>query len=108
MWCGEGDLNPHEIAPASTSSAFGAVRRVPCQPKLLISGGGPFSSGPHRTQRKVQIRSATRLRATGPELATDHRRTWYVGFAAGELFPRHIQIARGFGYSTIKPGKPDR
>ena len=20
MWCGEGDLNPHEIAPASTSS----------------------------------------------------------------------------------------
>ena len=22
MWCGEGDLNPHEIAPASTSSGF--------------------------------------------------------------------------------------
>ncbi len=22
LWCGEGDLNPHEIAPASTSSAF--------------------------------------------------------------------------------------
>ena len=20
IWCGEGDLNPHEIAPASTSS----------------------------------------------------------------------------------------
>jgi hypothetical protein len=20
LWCGEGDLNPHEIAPASTSS----------------------------------------------------------------------------------------
>ena len=20
MWCGEGDLNPHEIAPASTST----------------------------------------------------------------------------------------
>jgi hypothetical protein len=21
-WCGEGDLNPHELAPASTSSKF--------------------------------------------------------------------------------------
>ena len=26
MWCGEGDLNPHEIAPASTSNGCG------CQP----------------------------------------------------------------------------
>ena len=28
IWCGEGDLNPHEIAPASTSSKFVEVCSV--------------------------------------------------------------------------------
>jgi hypothetical protein len=29
FWCGEGDLNPHEISPASTSSNFSLYRPVP-------------------------------------------------------------------------------
>ena len=36
IWCGEGDLNPHEIAPASTSSQNRPYRRVSSQPKYLI------------------------------------------------------------------------
>jgi hypothetical protein len=28
IWCGEGDLNPHEITPASTSSHWSGFRRV--------------------------------------------------------------------------------
>jgi hypothetical protein len=33
LWCGEGDLNPHEIAPASTSSQKSGFRRVSLRPK---------------------------------------------------------------------------
>ena len=35
-WCGEGDLNPHEIAPASTSSEATLFRGVSWRPKSLI------------------------------------------------------------------------
>src|SRR5580700_4867044 len=35
-WCGEGDLNPHEIAPASTSSRKCVFCRVSWGPKQLI------------------------------------------------------------------------
>jgi len=48
MWCGEGDLNPHEIAPASTSSKFPEVGSVPRTRKRLIFHVGPFPTGPTR------------------------------------------------------------
>jgi hypothetical protein len=49
IWCGEGDLNPHEIAPASTSSGFPVVGSVPTSRKLLIFHVRPFPSGPIRS-----------------------------------------------------------
>src|ERR1035441_8804553 len=36
IWCGEGDLNPHEITPASTSSDRRWYRRVSSRPKCVI------------------------------------------------------------------------
>jgi hypothetical protein len=36
MWCGDGDLNPHEIAPASTSSQKRLYRGVSSIPESLI------------------------------------------------------------------------
>ena len=33
MWCGEGDLNPHELSPASTSSQNPLYRGVSWWPK---------------------------------------------------------------------------
>ncbi len=44
-WCGEGDLNPHEIAPASTSSAFWVFRSHPERAKWLILRERPFHCG---------------------------------------------------------------
>jgi len=35
MWCGEGDLNPHEIAPASTSTQTSEFHLVSLWRKLL-------------------------------------------------------------------------
>ena len=35
-WCGEGDLNPHEIAPASTSRYLTRFRGVPSNRISLI------------------------------------------------------------------------
>jgi hypothetical protein len=31
FWCGEGDLNPHEIAPASTSNLFISLPLMPLE-----------------------------------------------------------------------------
>ena len=36
FWCGEGDLNPHGIAPASTSSRKCLFRRVSRADKSMI------------------------------------------------------------------------
>ena len=38
FWCGEGDLNPHGIAPASTSSNKMLFRRVSPIDTMLILG----------------------------------------------------------------------
>jgi len=41
IWCGEGDLNPHEIAPASTSSQNPLYRQASSRPKsFILSKGG--------------------------------------------------------------------
>ena len=44
IWCGEGDLNPHEIAPARTRAVWSGLER----PKLLILRCGPVPCGPVR------------------------------------------------------------
>jgi len=37
LWCGEGDLTPHEIAPASTSTQLSLFRRLSLSYKSMIS-----------------------------------------------------------------------
>src|SRR6185312_7666254 len=48
LWCGEGDLNPHEIAPASTSSGYRAFWSGLGRSKPLILHCGPAPRGPAR------------------------------------------------------------
>ena len=48
IWCGEGDLNPHEIAPASTSSLNVPFQGGQKRPKSLTSQMRPVRRGPER------------------------------------------------------------
>jgi hypothetical protein len=72
LWCGEGDLNPHQIAPASTSSKFPEVGSVPKTSKRLIFHVRPFRSGPVSYTRNEL--TFIRRRTVGPVLVDQSRR----------------------------------
>ena len=65
IWCGEGDLNPHEIAPASTSSDKTLYRRVSWWPKLLILGERLYRRVSQRILKPLQFRYSRRPFLTG-------------------------------------------